>query len=254
MIIGTEDDDKRLLGGSTPDWIIGLGGDDKLNGRGDQDTLDGGFGNDTLIGGSGNDLLEGGEGNDYLKGGSGEDTLIGDDLPESCGDTDAGCGETEGKNLTTVFVNGSVEGGMNDVLSGGSGNDLLIAGAGYDELSGGNGNDTLIGGTDIISATTIYGGNSQGEYVDETIMFGDTLTGGNGNDLFVYYLGMDGNDLIADFNHDKDTLELHDGDINDVSFIQDGDDTRVDVLVGAGGTIVLLDTDVADVMGATVFV
>jgi Ca2+-binding RTX toxin-like protein len=49
------------------------------------------------------------------------------------------------------------------VLFGGSGNDLLDGGAGYDELYGGTGNDRLIG---------FFGG--------------DKMWGGQGNDTFVF--------------------------------------------------------------------
>jgi len=69
--------------------------------------------------------------------------------------------------------------GLADILNGGNGNDLLVAGGGNDILNGGAGNDVLIGG------------------------FGqDQLTGGTGADKFVFNASKNAadKDTISDFN------------------------------------------------------
>ena len=81
-------------------------------------TLIGGNGNDTLIGGPGNDGLSGYTGNDLLMGGDGNDTLVGHDgadtlFGEGGSDTLVGGGGT------------SVEGDLDDELTGGEGADLF---------------------------------------------------------------------------------------------------------------------------------
>ncbi len=76
---------------------------------------------DTLLGGDGDDLLVGGLGFDLLQGGAGNDTLAGGDaLP---------------------FAPATVTDFDTDRLFGGEGDDLLLRGF---RLSGGSGNDTLI--------------------------------------------------------------------------------------------------------------
>jgi PKD repeat protein len=79
VLVGGEGNDYLWVGGNvtTPVWLFGLGGDDRLSGGKGNDVLVGGAGNDYLIGNGGNDLMIGGEGIDRLAGGDGEDLLIG---------------------------------------------------------------------------------------------------------------------------------------------------------------------------------
>ncbi len=80
---GTELKD-TLLGGSGPDRLGGLGGDDVLWGnrlptgasRG-VDRIAGGDGNDTAYGGRGSNVIDGGAGDDYLQGGPGDNQILG---------------------------------------------------------------------------------------------------------------------------------------------------------------------------------
>ena len=84
----------------------------------------------------------------------------------------------------------------NDTLEGGAGNDLLLGEAGNDSLLGGDGADTLEGGA---GADTLAGGAGhdllaggagadivRGEAGNDTILAGqgDSVTGGEGDDLF----------------------------------------------------------------------
>jgi VCBS repeat-containing protein len=63
-------------------------------------------------------------------------------------------------------------------LTGGSGNDIIIAEQGTEALNGGGGNDVLIGNSGA-----------------------HTLTGGSGDDLFAFLQPTDGTDTITDFNN-----------------------------------------------------
>lgn len=55
-----------LTGNNADNWVIGLGGTDKLKGLGGADKIDGGAGNDYVSGGSGADTLTGGTGRDVF--------------------------------------------------------------------------------------------------------------------------------------------------------------------------------------------
>jgi Ca2+-binding RTX toxin-like protein len=80
-------------------------------------------------------------------------------------------------------------GGGNNVLTGGSSNDTLIAGSGVDILNGGLGNDTLVAGLNT------------------------TMTGGSGNDTFVFpsittLVSGRSSIVISDFGNGADVLNL----------------------------------------------
>jgi len=110
LLFGTDADDK-LLGGASNDFLSGGEGDDTLYGGEGHDYLFGGSGGDTLDGGLRNDHLYGGTGNDHLDGGAGNDFL------------DGGTGT--------------------NILAGGDGNDILVHHDG-DVISGGSGIDVLL--------------------------------------------------------------------------------------------------------------
>jgi Ca2+-binding RTX toxin-like protein len=74
-------------------------------------------------------------------------------------------------------------------LSGGIGNDLLVAGAGDEFLNAGLGNDTLIGGVGIQ-------GNDTLALIGSTDPGNDTLQGGLGNDVFVFSLATTSANLV----------------------------------------------------------
>ncbi|WP_046866989.1 M10 family metallopeptidase C-terminal domain-containing protein [Microvirga massiliensis] len=130
-----------------------------------------------LDGGAGNDILRGEDGNDTLVGGGNNDLLLGGVGADSL---DGGTGNDE------------LQGGLDDdILLGGDGNDLLFGNSGGDRLDGGAGNDLLDGGGSFNSIA-------------------DMLTGGDGDDTFVYGLGYR-ETIITDFTQSsaqEDVLNL----------------------------------------------
>lgn len=84
-----------------------------------------------------------------------------------------------------------------DTLTGGNGNDLIGGGGGRDTITGGNGHDNLDGGgaTDADGADVVTAGN--GDDVLAGSAGGDELIGGNGNDRFA---GGDGTDRCVGGN------------------------------------------------------
>jgi Ca2+-binding RTX toxin-like protein len=156
----------------------GGSGDDILAGGTGDDYLFGGAGNDTLIGGSGNDTLYGGSGNDVLIGNGSEavpQEIDGQNLYDHLTNL---TGASDFEAFAQKYENGEDVG--DNLLSGGSGNDVLIGGAGNDVLKGGDDSDILYGG-----AGNDYLEGGQGS---------DTLYGGEGNDIFVY----DSSDYLID--------------------------------------------------------
>jgi Ca2+-binding RTX toxin-like protein len=128
---------------------IGTNGPDTLKGTNGADNLYGRGGNDALFGFAGRDNLLGGAGKDWVLGGN--------DLPPLGGD----------KNL--------VGGRGNDGIIASQGSDNLVGSSGNDFLDGGRGSDNIIGqeGTDLL----IQGpGRETAE---------DSLSGGDGNDVFL---------------------------------------------------------------------
>ncbi len=166
-------------------------------------------GEDVIHGEGGHDEIHGLDGADMLDGGNGEDVLIG-----------GGGADTQiGGNGDDILFGGAGA----DTLLGGRGADVLMGEAGADVLIGDNGNDILIGG--------------QGE---------DTLTGGQGVDTFVLTIG-EGADRILDFDDGEDQLDLDELGLNQVEFIQDGDDTVV-TLSGSGEMLAILENVDANTM------
>ncbi|HEY6093367.1 MAG TPA: VCBS domain-containing protein [Gallionellaceae bacterium] len=127
--------DDRMEGTAANDHMLGGAGNDIISTayQGGNDLLDGGAGRDYLLAGVGNDILIGGQDTDVLDAGQGNDRLyaqaeLSTDDAITQGDTDTGTGQ------------------IGDWLTGGSGNDTLIASAGDDILYGGGGQDLLIAG------------------------------------------------------------------------------------------------------------
>jgi Ca2+-binding RTX toxin-like protein len=156
---------------------------------------------------AGADTLDGGDGNDTIHGGGGADSIIGGNGDDTL---HGGLGDD------------TLLGGVgNDTLRGAAGNDSLVGGDGDDRLLGGQGNDTLLGGL----------GN-------------DTLRGGEGADLFI--LGQGGRDVVTDFVHGTDQIQVAGGSYADYAalaahFVQSG--ANAVIHFGTGGKAVLRGVD-----------
>ena len=164
-ITGTEGSD-FLSGTSASDTIFGGSGNDVIFGDGGDDIIHDGVGFDVLLGGSGNDLFRVVDNNRFdgpfsfnpvIDGGEGIDTV---DATNATGGivfassifTTASiervigssfADSVDGKNVNfDLFLSG---GGGNDTLIAGAGNDILIGGEGSDFLEGGAGADRLTG-------------------------------------------------------------------------------------------------------------
>ncbi len=207
-----------LYGGNGNDILIGGIGNDIVVAEGGNDQLFGGEGSDILHGDSGNDYLSGGSENDELDGSDGDDELIGnegDDLIFGGGGSDYLDGGDGDDHLQDTI--GSVTGEIN-ILSGGNGNDTLVAGDADDELYGGTGNDVLFSGS---GSDTLSGG------------FGnDQLEGGLGDDTYLFSVG-DGIDLIIDDSGDS-TLIFNGVIIEDISIINAD---RLYLIYGSGDVV-----------------
>ncbi|MDR2220676.1 MAG: putative Ig domain-containing protein [Methylobacillus sp.] len=77
VFYGTPDDD-TLNAGAGDDIILGLAGNDIISGDDGNDLIHGGDGDDMLDGGTGDDVIHGGWGADQLTGGTGKDELYGE--------------------------------------------------------------------------------------------------------------------------------------------------------------------------------
>lgn len=138
------------------------------------------LGNDKIIGSKLDDRIWGEGGDDRLIGNGGDDELFG------------------GRGV--------------DLLSGGRGKDILTGGEGDDFLFGGSGNDHFVidHGADIAKGGR---GADIFEIADRLFVTGARLSGGRGDDTFVFvepdhHFAFDAIVVIEDFRPDRDTIDL----------------------------------------------
>jgi hypothetical protein len=211
-ILGTVLNDSLSGGLYENNSIIGFAGNDRISGGYQNDLIFGNVGLDTVYGSDGNDTILAGQDDDVIRGGSNDDLIFG--------------------NLGADTLSGFFG---NDTLLGGQGNDRLYGEENNDLLSGDLGDDTLIGVYNGFYVTT----PGKGEI--------DTLTGGQGADVFVlgdnsksYYVGQGNSDfaLLTDFNANEDRLVYKTGSLN----------TNSITLPGFGAGIGLFDTTTSDLV------
>jgi Ca2+-binding RTX toxin-like protein len=222
-----------LLGGLGIDEVYGDAGNDAIFGEDGNDKLYGENGIDFLVGGTGNDALDGGGGADAAYGQEGDDLLFGG----STFDTDILVG---GAGNDTIY--GDSGRGDYDLLYGNEGNDTFWVDTPADLVfeQPGEGIDTVhadIGGAGyylydnienlVLEDTTPFGvGNAldnslTGSASANWLLGGagnDTLNGKAGNDVLFGQAGSDtfvvehggGGDVIGDFAHGSDRINLHD--------------------------------------------
>jgi len=137
-----------------------------------------------------------------------------------------GHGGTDTAYLNVVVFNPGTDyqAGMDTILIGGNGPDVLDGSAGGNMLFGGNGPDVLIGGD------------------------GNMLVGGNGPDIFLFNPDFGGN-IVLDFDVHNDALQFDEMSFADVADILD---STVDTVAGAvitdpfGNTVTLFDVSLAE--------
>ncbi|WP_156362442.1 M57 family metalloprotease [Sphingomonas sp. Leaf208] len=188
----------RLNGGDGDDTLVGGEGDDTLNAGKGVNYLDGGAGKDALYGGTGNDVLIGGDGDDSLYGGGGIDRFYGGGGADTLNITvsgsldgfviDGGAGtdrayftfsDNQARSLSASLLHLSsiealtinagagddridVSGVASISISGGAGNDVIIAGTGTGSVSGGAGADFITAGSGF---TFLYGGADADRFI-----------------------------------------------------------------------------------------
>ena len=229
--------------------LIGSAYSDILAAKSTGSTIHGGDGYDTIDGAAGNDTLYGDEGNDSIYAGDGDDTVYGNE-----GD---------------------------DVLYGQGGNNILIGGAGEDILNGFTGVstasydgsasavtvnlDTNVNTGGDAEGDLLYGINSiigssnndslYGNAIENIIRGGlgnDTITGGDGADVFKYITVNDSGvasglrDIITDFVGGTDKIDLSDfaGDFTfNVTDEFTGTANEINYAHVSGNTIIGIDAD-----------
>ena len=222
----------RLTGNTSANLILGLEGNDSLTGNAGNDTLLGGAGNDSIVGGDGNDWLRGEAGTDTILGGNGNDNILSDgDGGRYFGDAgndimmsglgnetmDGGAGVDTidhsawagdyTYNMTTGTTDWAFELYTNfeNVIMG-SGNDLVTGSTLANTIMAGDGNDTVNSGGGI---DWLYGGN--GNDILDGGLANDMIIGGGGSDRFRFSstLGASNLDSIIDFSlGDGDSFQL----------------------------------------------
>ncbi|WP_165869204.1 hypothetical protein, partial [Thiogranum longum] len=239
LIVGTPDDDRKVVAGEVVDKeILGTVGNDLIDGLGGDDDIRGDAGDDILWGSAGEDYIQAGSGVDAVFGGDGRDVLLG----ETGNDSLSGDGSGD------LLVGGSGD----DSLDGGLGSDILTGNAGSDVLSGGDGNDFLVGDSVVTLATTSFTADPRSwtlnfDYDGDYPVFASTVTpwmtidftpegendilnGGAGDDI----LAGDGGDDILLGGADNDGLFGQAG--NDYLNGGDGnDDLTGDIMEGFSG-------------------
>lgn len=240
QILATAGND-TILAGDYADRIMAGGGHNLVDARGgddfvsyvarDANTLEGGAGNDVLSVSSGNSSLY------FIVSGSdgrvddgGLSVITGFESYAAYGGQFADIAAFSGGNDTFRGARGEDTAyGLDgrDILCGQQGYDLLYAGAGRDDVYGGSGNDSLYGGdgSDFLGggagADLVFGGAG-----DDRIRFyqtDDTVTGGDGADVFLFTLPQAGSETVTDFASGTDHLrftgayvaaDLHSGPLN----------------------------------------
>lgn len=224
---------KLLTGTNEENVLTGNAAANIIDGKDGNDTLNGNAGNDSLAGGFGDDILNGGSGADKMTGNDGSDTYFvdnkGDVIVEAFNDgvdrvvTTVDFSLKDLLNVEDVLLQGSaLKGTGNDLANTILGNNLnntLDGGGGIDQLVGESGNDILIGGA---GDDFLFGG-----------LGNDTMTGGTGSDIFALTGGLQGRDVIKDFDRTTDFLDFLDLFDSD----GDGDTDLADLLATVKSTV-----------------
>jgi Ca2+-binding RTX toxin-like protein len=189
-----------LAGDGGRDTLVGGAGDDYAFGRSGDDQIEGGDGDDAVVGLDGSDTLDGGSGSDVLSGGPGRDRMLGGDGKDDLGVPIVLKIDSTGPEETSIELG-------DDEMRGGADDDRLFAGAGDRTLNynldspkraggrGANGADVLSGGSgsDLVSyvkreipvATSLDGRPDDGSAGEGDDIAADVerITGGTADDV-----------------------------------------------------------------------
>ena len=204
------DGDDILYGGAGNDVIYGgsVGGQTGP-GLAGNDTLYGGLGRDTLYGGGGDDVIYDVDGGSRIFGGAGSDTIFINNYTTEADNFVIAGSESPDDGNDFVLVYGAYDityaelgagddtyiglgrdpdgedgptGARQDIVYGGTGNDVISAWYGDDRVYGGDGDDALWGGA---GNDTIYGGPGS-DYLYAGAGNGDVMYGGAGIDYYYW--------------------------------------------------------------------
>jgi Ca2+-binding RTX toxin-like protein len=273
-----------LEGYSGNDTLLGGPGNDTLYGQAGNDSLDGGEGNDSLIVGWGTDTVRGGLGDDTISvtgdplsgsiidGGEGNDLLLVDWTTDFQGATIQGIETVELSFNRTATFDINASGATWKILAptaatneslifdlDNTGQALDLSGLTFTNFARGTyGNDSLVviggeGNDTITGSSWSFGDSIHAGLGDDWIeghLGPDTLTGGEGADVFAYYAIADSNaddgiDTITDFTPGQDTLRFDLGTGLDLVFLGGGDFTGNATAAEAryDGSLLLIDLD-----------
>lgn len=200
-LIGSAHGDTLSMVASVDRTLSGGGGDDILTLGSGNDTLDGGSGNDTMTGGAGNDTYHVDSPDDVIveSPGGGTDLVL-TSSSHALSDNIENISTSNSFSTVALALTGNA---LDNVLTGGNGNDTLEGRAGADQVIGGGGFDfasyslSSAAVTIDLAAGTISGGDAEGDTFSsiegvigsayDDVLTGDgqgnTLDGGAGDDL-----------------------------------------------------------------------
>ncbi|MEO0764576.1 MAG: hypothetical protein AAFY75_01045 [Pseudomonadota bacterium] len=255
-LTGGEGDDS-ITGAEGNDDLFGAGGDDTIEGGPGDDIAQGNAGSDLLIGNEGDDLMQGRGGDDTLQGFSGDDWVDGNDGDDvvrgGAGDDvvagGAGADALDGRAGDDLLISGAAPGSpLSDeelaALRDGTDIEDIVTGVGELELTDDGDADTLVGGTGDDIMVFGAGDSATGDAgADIFAIFAE----GAGDDPAPA--------VVEDYAADEDALALYfqsDVTLADavVTVEDDGDDALISVdgdvvgrVVGAAGAVTLDDIE-----------
>ena len=171
-----------------------------------------------------------------------------DDGPFTGGTNGIVDGAETGEVMNSAYVDfeGDAITSGDDIVQGNGGNDVINTNGGNDVIDGGDGKDTINAGSgdDVVNTGANEAGNLD-EWEDVTL--------GTGSDILFFTAGNDF-DRVRDFNTAEDQIDLKTyafADVSDVLALATEStnrrgDSRVDIDLGDGDQIRLLDVTIAD--------
>ncbi len=204
---GTSGNDD-IVGTTLQDTVMGYSGHDTIMADGGNDMVFGSAGNDRIYAGDGDDFVDAGTGDDLIVDGAGNDTVM---AGEGNDRVLAGTGNNifnGGKGFDTIdfseFAGGVIVDLSKKTATGADG--LTNTVNGFEGIKGTSFDDNLKGssGADIINA-----GN--GSNVIRSLGGADDLTGGTGNDRFVFKT----EDVISSTGAHRGVDTIHNFETND---------------------------------------